>query len=99
MAAHLTADDVRKVARLARLKLSEPEVESFTRQLGQLLEYVEVLSEVDTAHVEPLAHAIDVSNVMRNDEPVTSLSREAALQNAPQSDGRYFLVPPILEGG
>jgi aspartyl-tRNA(Asn)/glutamyl-tRNA(Gln) amidotransferase subunit C len=99
MAASLSYDDVRKVARLARLKLSEAEVESYSRQLGQVLQYIDVLAEVDTTGVEPMAHAIEVANVLRPDERRDSLPRDAALSNAPKTDGRYFLVPPILDVG
>jgi aspartyl-tRNA(Asn)/glutamyl-tRNA(Gln) amidotransferase subunit C len=98
MSDRLTADDVRSVAHLARLKLSDEEVERFTQQLGDVLTYVEQLNEVDTAAVEPMAHAIELSNVLRADEPRESLPRDAALANAPQTDGKYFLVPQILEG-
>ena len=94
----LAAEDVRKVARLARLKLREAEVETFTRQLGHVLQYMDLLGEVDTTGVEPMAHAIEMTNVLRDDAPAASLPREAALANAPQSDGRYFLVPAILDG-
>jgi aspartyl-tRNA(Asn)/glutamyl-tRNA(Gln) amidotransferase subunit C len=97
MAASLTIDDVRKVAHLARLKLSGDELETFTRQLGDVLQYVELLNSVDTRNVEPLAHPHEVANVFRADEPAPSLPRDAALANAPQSDGRYFLVPAILD--
>lgn len=94
----LTPDDVRKVARLARLKLTDDEVAAFTRQLADVVRYVDQLSEVNTAGVEPLAHAIEIENVLRADEPRPSLPRADALSNAPASDGRYFLVPQILEG-
>ena len=92
-------DDVQKVAKLARLKLSEDEVDLFTTQLGQILEYVHILDQLETDDVEPMAHAIEVSNVFRVDSPKDSLPREAALANAPKSDGQSFLVPPILGGG
>jgi aspartyl-tRNA(Asn)/glutamyl-tRNA(Gln) amidotransferase subunit C len=90
---------VEKTALLARLKLSEAEIEMFTGQLSGLLDYVSILNEVDTADVEPMAHAVAVSNVFREDEPTPSLPREDALANAPQTDGSYFLVPPILAEG
>ncbi|MCA9055631.1 MAG: Asp-tRNA(Asn)/Glu-tRNA(Gln) amidotransferase subunit GatC [Planctomycetaceae bacterium] len=99
MTAPLTPEDVRKVARLARLMLTDAEVETYTRQLGQVLGYVDRLSEVDTTGVEPMAHAIEMANVFRPDEPTGSLPRDAALASAPKTDGRYFLVPPILDGG
>jgi aspartyl-tRNA(Asn)/glutamyl-tRNA(Gln) amidotransferase subunit C len=97
MPASLTIDDVRKVAHLARLKLSDAELETYTRQLGDVLHYVELLNSVATQDVEPLAHPHEIGNVLRADEPAPSLPREAALANAPQSDGKYFLVPAILD--
>lgn len=97
MSEKLTREDVAKVAHLARLKLTDQELDVFTSQLGQVLEYVDVLNEVDTENIEPMAHAIEVHNVFREDEVQESLPREAALQNAPLTDGKYYLVPPILE--
>lgn len=93
----LTADDVRKVARLARLKLTPAEVDAFARQLGDVLAYVDQLGEIDTSQVAPLAHPIELQNVLRPDEPAASLPRNEALGNAPKTDGRYFLVPQIIE--
>jgi aspartyl-tRNA(Asn)/glutamyl-tRNA(Gln) amidotransferase subunit C len=89
---------VEKIARLARLKLTDDEIDRFTGQLGSVLQYVEMLNEVDTDGVEPMAHAVELTNVLRDDEITESLSREAALSNAPQTDGKYFLVPQILDG-
>ena len=98
MSHSLTRDDVEKVARLARLKLSDAELATFTTQLGQVLEYVEMLNEVDTDSVEqPMAHAVELTNVFRDDVPGQCLPREAALANAPKTDGRYFVVPQILD--
>lgn len=95
----LTADQVRKVARLARLEITEAEVERFTRQLGQVLGYVEMLQELDTEGVVPLAHPLDIQNALRADELMPSLPRTAVLANAPKSDERYFLVPQIIDAG
>ncbi len=97
MSRELSTEDVRKVARLARLKLTDDEVEMFARQLGDVLGYVDQLSQVDTTGVQPLVHAVEVANVFRPDVQQESLPREAALSNAPGSDGKYFLVPSILE--
>ncbi|MBQ18466.1 MAG: Asp-tRNA(Asn)/Glu-tRNA(Gln) amidotransferase GatCAB subunit C [Planctomycetaceae bacterium] len=93
----LTRDVVLKVARLARLHLAESEVESFTSQLTQILDYVGVLDEADTEGVEPVAGAMGLNSVLREDLPTTSLSRDDALSGAPHHDGSYFLVPPILD--
>ena len=98
MSGALTPDEVRKVAILSRLKLTEAEVQTMTSQLGKVLDYVAILNEVAIEDVEPMAHAAELSNVFREDEPGLSLSREQALANAPKTDGRFFLVPQILEG-
>lgn len=94
----LSRDDVAKVARLARLKLSDDEVQSLTGQLGRILDYVVILDELDVSAVEPMVHAVELSNVLRVDELTPSLPRNAALANAPKTDGKYFLVPAIIEG-
>jgi len=93
----LAPEDVRKVASLARLKLSDDEIAEFSEQLGNVLDYVEVLNELDVTDVEPMAHAAEVTDVLRDDAIRESLPRDAALANAPKSDGRFFLVPRILE--
>ncbi len=97
MADRLTRNEVLKVARLARLKLTDAEVADYAEKLGSVLEYVESLNEVDTEDVEPMVHAVELSNVFRPDEVVPSLPREAALSNAPKTDGYCFLVPQILD--
>lgn len=91
--------DVAKTASLARLKLSDAELAAFTEQITRLLDYVAILNEVDTEQVEPMAHAVELSNVFREDVSAPSLPRNEALAGAPKTDGECFLVPPILEGG
>lgn len=97
MAEPLTREDVLKVALLGRLKLSEAEAADYAVKLGQVLGYVEVLNEVDTENVEPLVHAVELSNVFRADEVRPSLPPTEALANAPNTDGRFYLVPQILD--
>ena len=84
---------------VARLKVSDAEVASLTTDLTAILGYVDVLNEVDTTGIEPMVHAVELSNVLRADTVLESLSREAALSNAPRSDGECFLVPAIIEAG
>ncbi len=98
MSVQLTRDDVAKVATLARLKLTDTEQETLTTQLGEVLGYVDILNEVDTENVEPMAHAVELSNIFREDEVRESLPRGDALANAPKSDSQSFLVPQILDG-
>lgn len=94
----LSLEEVQKVARLARLKLTPQEQASFAGQLSQILGYAELLNNLDTTGVPPMCHAEDLVNVFRADDPAPSLDRREALLNAPKSDGKYFLVPQILEG-
>lgn len=93
----LTEDEIRKVALLARLNLSEEDVAVLGPQLSQLLDYVAILNQADTEDVEPMAHAVEQTNVFRDDIPKPPQSREDALANAPKTDGKYFLVPAILD--
>ncbi len=92
----LSRGDVEKVALLARLQLTEAELDTMTRQLGQIVGYVDLLAEVDTEGVEPMAHAVEVCNVFSPDEVTPSLPRKQALANAPQQNGRGYLVPAVL---
>lgn len=92
----LSDEEIRKLALLARLELSEEEVHTLGPQLQSILQFVRQLAEVDTADVEPMTTALDVHNRWRADEAVAGLSREDALRNAPQHDGECFLVPAVL---
>jgi aspartyl-tRNA(Asn)/glutamyl-tRNA(Gln) amidotransferase subunit C len=92
----LTRQDVQKVALLARLRLTPQELVEMTAQLGQIISYVDQLSEVDTADVEPMAHAVELHNVLVDDQVVPSLPRDQALANAPRENGRGYLVPAVL---
>jgi aspartyl-tRNA(Asn)/glutamyl-tRNA(Gln) amidotransferase subunit C len=92
----LTRVEVEKVSLLARLKLTEVELETLTAQLGQVVEYIELLNELETEDVEPMAHAVQISNVFRDDEPRPSFDRALMLANAPHTDGEFYLVPAVL---
>ncbi len=89
-------DEVRKLAHLARLHLSDAEVRKIGPQLQSILGFIEQLASVDTDEVEPMTTALDVDNRWREDVRVPSLAHEDALRNAPQRDEDYFLVPPVL---
>ena len=93
----LQPDQVRWVAHLARLDLGEAELETMTRQLSAILEYVDQLQKINTDNVEPLAHPLPIHNVFRHDEPVLSLPVNAALQNAPDRRGNFYGVPAVLD--
>ena len=99
MSEKLTQEQVRHVAKLARLNISEDEVKLFTEQLSNILEYVAQLQKLDTENIEPLAHALPVHNVLREDIVKPSLSNDEALANAPQRDGEFFAVPKVLGDG
>ncbi len=92
----LTRADVQKVSLLARLQLSPLELDAMTLQLGQVVEYIELLDELDTRDVQPMAHALNLSNVFADDELVPSLEREQALANAPKRDDECYRVPAVL---
>lgn len=97
MAKVIDEGQVRHVAKLARLDLSDAEVAKFSTQLSAILDYVRKLNELDTTNVEPLAHCLGVRNVFREDKVKESLKPDAALANAPQRSGQFFKVPKILE--
>ena len=82
-----------------RLKLSDTEIDSLTTQMGKILGFVESLNEVQTDGVEPMVHAMELRNVFREDQARPSLPRDEALKNAPKTDGKYFLVPQIIDAG
>ncbi|GEM02746.1 aspartyl-tRNA(Asn)/glutamyl-tRNA(Gln) amidotransferase subunit C [Halolactibacillus halophilus] len=93
----ISKDQVRHVAHLARLAVSEEEVDMMTKQLGDIIQYAELLNELDTTGVEPTTHVLDLKNVMRKDEPRKWITREDALKNAPDQKDGQFKVPTILE--
>lgn len=89
--------DIEHVARLARLGLSADELERFREQLGVILEHAERVTEVAAEAVPPTAHPVPMANVFRPDEPRDGLGRDEALANAPDREGDFFKVPPIVE--
>jgi aspartyl-tRNA(Asn)/glutamyl-tRNA(Gln) amidotransferase subunit C len=92
----ITADDVRKVAQLARLDLPEERIATYTVQLERILDYVAQLQQVDTEGVAPTTRAVEVVNVTREDQVQPTPVREALLDLAPQREGDFFRVPRIL---
>jgi aspartyl-tRNA(Asn)/glutamyl-tRNA(Gln) amidotransferase subunit C len=93
---NLTRADVERVALLARLELTDSELSQMTQQLGQILSYVDQLNELDTESVEPMAHAVQLTNVFAKDEVQPSLPRDQALLNAPKRDEECYRVPAVL---
>lgn len=96
----ISADLVRHIGFLGRLKLSDDEVALFSEQLSSIVEYFEQLNGLDTSAVAPMAHALPIHNVFRPDEPgltTRPLGPDGVLANAPQRDGSFFRVPKVLE--
>ena len=92
----INSDDVRKVAKLARLELEDEEIDSYTEQLEKILSYVEELQKVDTENVPPTTRAVEVVNVLREDDVETTFVREDLLNQSPHREGEFFRVPKIL---
>ena len=92
----LSRQDVAKVGLLARLALTEADLERMTGELSKIVGFVSQLGELDTSSVEPLAHPLDTKNVFREDVPTPSLTTDQALASAPRHDGSCFLVPAVL---
>jgi len=94
----ITLDDARNVAKLARLAMPEQKLTKLTDQLEGILEYVAQIGKVDVSGVEPMAHALPVKNVFREDVVGPSLPLDKVLQNAPDTDGPFFKVPKVIGG-
>jgi aspartyl-tRNA(Asn)/glutamyl-tRNA(Gln) amidotransferase subunit C len=93
----LTPEEVLHIARLARIALSEADVERFTAQLSGILDHFDALAAVDTEGLEPTAHPLPLSNVMREDLVAPSLPRDEAIANAPLAEDGYIRVRAVLE--
>ena len=96
MAPHLTRDDVAAVARLARLQLTDEELDAFTGQLASVLEHAEDIEALQVDDVEPTSHPFELANVLRPDEVRPVLDRDEVLASAPSAEDGRFRVPPIL---
>lgn len=97
MSIRLSNDEVRHVAELAKLRLTEEEIEQYTEQLSAILDYAERLGEVDTGSVPPTPYVLPLASVMREDEPRPSLDNETALANAPDHADGFFRVRAVFE--
>ncbi len=93
----ISKEEVLHVARLARLALTDEEVERLTEELGAILDAVSVVAELDLAEIPPTSHPLDLVNVWGEDEPRPSLSLDDVFANAPDRDGDHFRVPPVGE--
>lgn len=93
----ISKSDVEYIAGLAQIELDEAAKDRLTGELDEILGYVEKLRELNTENVEPMMHALPITNVFREDEAGQSLDRDLALRTAPSHDGEYFIVPKILD--
>ncbi len=92
----ISIDEVKHVANLARLAITEEEAEKFTKQLDAIITFAEQLNELDTENVEPTSHVLEIKNVLREDIPQKGLPQEDVLKNAPEEKDGQFKVPSIL---
>lgn len=92
----LSTEDAATIARLARLDLPRETLERFAGQFNDILNYMELLGQADTSGVKPLYSPVEHSTVFREDEVKQNVTREQILENAPESDGRFFIVPKIV---
>ncbi|MBN1942575.1 MAG: Asp-tRNA(Asn)/Glu-tRNA(Gln) amidotransferase subunit GatC [Phycisphaerae bacterium] len=99
MSTRIDAELVRHIGKLSRIELTDEEVSAFARQLGDVLEAFGKLQELDTQNVEPMAHAVELANVLADDAPRPSLTTEEALANAPDRVENFFRVPKVIGGG
>ncbi|MCM3666580.1 Asp-tRNA(Asn)/Glu-tRNA(Gln) amidotransferase subunit GatC [Mesobacillus subterraneus] len=93
----ISEDQVKHVAHLARLAITEEEAEMLTNQLDKIITFAEQLNELDTDNVEPTAHVLEIKNVMREDRAQQGLPREEVLKNAPEHQDGQIKVPGIME--
>ena len=93
----ISSREVEYVANLARLEITERETEKFTAQLNDILLYIDKLNELDTKGVEPMSHAIAVTNAFREDKIMNSIGTETSLANAPDGRGEFFRVPKVID--
>lgn len=99
MSEKITETEVRHIASLSRLKLTDEQVDAFAGELAAILSYVRQLEEVDVDGVEPTPYAVELRDVVRDDQVCPSFSPEQATANAPQREGSFFKVPKVLDQG
>lgn len=93
----ISVETVKRVAELSKIRLDEASVGKMQEELGCIVEYMEILNQLDTEGVEPLSHAIELKNVLREDKVVPSYLREEILKNAPKASDDAFVVPKTVE--
>ena len=93
----ISNEEVKHIAKLAKLSLSDEEIQKYSEELGQIAEFMEQLNEVDISGVAPTAHVVDKTNVFRKDEMTGSYPREQILKNAPSKEAGCISVPKVVE--
>ena len=93
----VTKNDVEHIAKLAKLEIKDDEINEFTSQLNQMIEYVDKLNELDTENIEPLSHPVEGENVFREDVLKNSISTDEALKNSASKTEEYFKVPKVIK--
>jgi len=93
----ITKDTVKYVAHLARIDLKPKELEKLSQQLQEILGFIDKLKKVDIKDIVPTSHILPINNVLRDDKPAESLSSDKALENAPDKEGNFFIVPKVIE--
>ena len=92
----ITRTEVERIAKLAKLKFADDEIESLTHQMGEIIDYVNKINELDLEEVPPTYHVLDMKNVMREDQVKEGLIQEEVLMNAPAKHGGFFSVPKVI---
>lgn len=94
----LTKEDVLKIAKLSKLKFNESEIEKFKEDLNKIFDYMEELNKLDTSHVEPLFNVLDLKDKLRKDKVINSEIKKNILDNAPNKDENFIIVPKVIGG-
>ena len=92
----ITSDKIKKLAALSKLSIADDEMDKYSEQLSDILDYVSELENVDTSDVEPLLNVLDQTNISKPDEPQPSITQKLALKNAPKISGEFFQVPKVI---
>ena len=93
----ITSDEIKKLAALSKLSIANDEMDKYSQQLSDILDYVSQLENVDTRNVEPLLNVLDQVNDSKPDEPQPSITQKLALKNAPKASGEFFQVPEVIK--
>lgn len=93
----VSKDEIKNIARLAKLNLNEAEINEFTGDMNKILDYIDKLNELNTENVKPLLNPLESYNVFREDESKKSIDREDALKNAPRRTDEFFRVPKVIK--